>query len=403
MRKRSRVCASDAVQNGIQDELAVASSIIENDQTLLGEPVTDMGQESFLHYPLADVLPTAGTALDIAPGIRWLRMPLPFALNHINLWLLRDHDEEGREGWTIVDCGITNDETRTAWAQIFANELQGLPVLRVIVTHMHPDHIGLAHWLTEHWNCRLWISATDWNAARMASVSTTGVGGNSAADFFASHGLVDPQSLDRIRARGRYYPTMVPAVPAQFCRLFDGLQLRIGDHTWRSIVGYGHAPEHIALYCPDIAGPGDEGQTNSGVLISGDMLLPRISTNVSVFDSEPEANPLPMYLASIQRLAELPADTLVLPSHGKPFYGLRTRVAQLQAHHEERLGVAFDACRKHPCSAADLLEVLFKRRLDLHQTTFAMGESIAHLHMLWRASQLRRTCDTDGVLRFAAV
>ncbi len=349
-----------------------------------------MNRESFLRYPLAEALPTAGTALEVAPGIRWLRMPLPFALNHINLWLLRDRDEEGRDGWTIVDCGITDEHTRTAWTQVFANELQGLPVLRVIATHMHPDHIGLAHWLTAHWNCRLWISATDWNAARMASLSTTGVGGDRAAAFFASHGLVDAESLDKIRARGRYYPTMVPAVPAQFCRLYDGLQLKIGDRIWRCIVGYGHAPEHMSLY-------------SETLLISGDMLLPRISTNVSVFDSEPEANPLPMYLTSIRRLAELPADTLVLPSHGKPFYGLHTRVDQLEAHHDERLAAALKACRERPCSAADLLELLFKRRLDLHQTTFAMGESIAHLHMLWRAGQLRRTRDADGVLRFAAV
>ncbi|MFZ1625786.1 MAG: MBL fold metallo-hydrolase [Gammaproteobacteria bacterium] len=362
-----------------------------------------MSEESFLRYPLADTLPAPGTALEIAPGIRWLRMPLPFALNHINLWLLRDQDEEGREGWAIVDCGISDDDTRAAWTQVFTNELQGLPVLRVIVTHMHPDHIGLAHWLTEQWNCRLWISATDWNTARLGSLSVTGVGGESAAAFFASHGLIDPESLGKIRARGSYYSTMVPAVPSQYRRLIDGLQLETTDHSWRCIVGYGHAPEHIALYCPDMAGQGDDGQVASGILISGDMLLPRISTNVSVFDSEPEANPLPMYLASIRRLAELPADTLVLPSHGKPFYGIRTRIEQLEAHHEERLAVALNACQKHPCSAAELLEVLFKRRLDLHQTTFAMGESIAHLHMLWRAGQLRRVRGTDGVIRFSAV
>ena len=359
----------------------------------MANPVADMSLESHLRYPLAEALPRPGTALEITPSIRWLRMPLPFALNHINLWLLRDRDEEGRDGWAIVDCGITDEITRAAWTQVFANELQGLPVLRVIVTHMHPDHIGLSHWLTAHWNCQLWISATDWHAAQMASLSTTGVGGNSAADFFASHGLVDPESQDKIRARGRYYPTMVPAVPAQFCRLVDGQQLAIGAHSWRCIVGHGHAPEHISLYA----------ETPDPVLISGDMLLPRISTNVSVFASEPEANPLPMYLASIRKLAELPADTLVLPSHGKPFHGLHTRIEQLRAHHEERLAVAMDACRQRPCSAADLLEVLFKRRLDLHQTTFAMGESIAHLHMLWRAGQLRRTRASDGVLRFVAV
>lgn len=360
--------------------------------------------EKHLRYPLGKDLPARGTALDVAPGIRWLRMPLPFALDHINLWLLRDRDEEGREGWTIVDCGITSDDTRAAWTRIFANELQDLPVLRVIVTHMHPDHIGLAHWLTEHWNCRLSISATDWNAARIASQSTTGVGGNSAADFFASHGLVDPESLDQIRARGRYYPTMVPAVPAQFCRLFDGMQLQIGGQAWRCIVGYGHAPEHMSLYreASSASGRAQEDSAGSPVLISGDMLLPRISTNVSVFDSEPEANPLPMYLASIRKLAGLPADTLVLPSHGKPFFGLQTRVDQLQAHHDARLAETLKACGERPCSAADLLAVLFRRRLDLHQTTFAMGESIAHLHMLWRAGQLRRIRGADGVQRFTA-
>ncbi|MBM4221616.1 MAG: MBL fold metallo-hydrolase, partial [Gammaproteobacteria bacterium] len=325
------------------------------------------------------------------PGVRWLRMPLPFALNHINLWLLRDRDEDGRDGWAVVDCGITDEATRSAWTQVFADELQGLPVLRVIVTHMHPDHIGLAHWLTGHWDCRLWISATDWHAAWMASQSTTGVGGNSAADFFASHGLVDPEAQDKIRARARYYPTMVPAVPAQFCRLVDGQQLSIGAHSWRCIVGYGHAPEHMSLYMGALP-----------MLIAGDMLLPRISTNVSVFASEPEANPLPMYLASIRKLAGLPADTLVLPSHGKPFLGLHARIRQLEAHHDERLAATLQACRARPCSAADLLAVLFSRKLDLHQTTFAMGESIAHLHMLWRAGQLRRSHDADGVLRFIA-
>ena len=165
--------------------------------------------EQQLEYPLGEVLPAPGTALEVAPGVRWVRMALPFALNHINLWLLRDR-QDGRDGWTIVDCGITNEPTRAAWQQVFAGAIDGLPVLRVVVTHMHPDHIGLAHWLTERWSddddeCRLWISATDWNAARMASQSTTGFGGESAAAFFASHGLTDPDSIAKVRARSNYY------------------------------------------------------------------------------------------------------------------------------------------------------------------------------------------------------
>ena len=159
--------------------------------------------ESKLAYPLGDTLPATGEAIELAPGVRWLRMPLPFALDHINLWLLRDRSDDGREGWAIVDCGVANETTRAAWEQVFAHHLDGLPVLRVIVTHMHPDHIGNAHWLTERWGCRLWISATDWNAARIASQSTTGFGGDDAAAFFGEHGLVDPDALAKVRGARR--------------------------------------------------------------------------------------------------------------------------------------------------------------------------------------------------------
>lgn len=360
-------------------------------------------QESALHYPFGDTLPATGTVLDVAPGVRWLRMPLPFALDHINLWLLRDR-MDGQDGWTIVDCGVANDTTRAAWETLFEHELQGLPVLRVIVTHMHPDHIGLAHWLCERWStperggaaaslgakdCRLWISATDWNAARVASQTTTGFGGEGAARFFALHGLTDPAALDKVRGRSGYYAGMVPQVPRQYRRLMDGMDVTIGGHAWRCISGYGHAPEHIALHCADL-----------GVLISGDMVLPRISTNVSVIDIEPEADPLPLYLASIERLRALPAQTLVLPSHGKPFTGLHTRIDQLQQHHDDRFADVLAACAERPHSAADLLPVLFKRSLDLHQTTFAMGESVAHLHALLSQGRLAPVPQADGVLRF---
>ena len=346
--------------------------------------------EHQLQYPFGDRLPAPGEALEVAPGVKWLRMGLPFALDHINLWLLRD-TLDGRAGWTVVDCCITRDETKAQWERVFATQLDGLPILRVIVTHMHPDHIGLAHWLCERWNAPLWISATDYNAARMASQNTTGFGGDTAARFFASHGLNDPESLQKIRGRANYYPDMVPAVPPSFRRMMDGDVVGIGGRGWRCISGYGHAPEHISLYCEELE-----------VLISGDMMLPRISTNVSVYDIEPESDPLTLFLASIDKLKPLPQDTLVLPSHGKPFRGLHARIAQLHAHHDERLAEVVDACRARPCSAADVMPVLFKRALDLHQTTFAMGESVAHLHALWHAGRLARTRGSDGVWRFAA-
>ena len=345
--------------------------------------------EQQLNYPLADTLPASGTTIEVAPGVRWLRMVLPFQLDHINLWLLRDR-QDGVEGWTIVDCGISNDATRAAWETIFANELQGLPVLRLIVTHMHPDHIGLAHWLTERWGVRMWVSATDYNTARLASGSTTGFGGVATARFMASHGLTDAESQTQIKARTNYYANMVPRMPTSFRRLMDGDTLRIGDRAWVCHAGYGHAPEHMSLHCAEL-----------GTLISGDMVLPRISTNVSVHETEPESNPLTLYLDSIKRMKALPPDTLVLPSHGRPFTGLHTRIDQLVAHHDERFADVIKACAEGPQNAADLLMLLFRRKLDLHQTTFAMGESVAHLHALWLAGQLTRTLDADGIYRFS--
>jgi glyoxylase-like metal-dependent hydrolase (beta-lactamase superfamily II) len=348
--------------------------------------------EQQLHYPLGETLPGSGQTLEVAPGVRWIRMGLPFALNHINLWLLRD-EIDGQSGWTIVDCCIARDESKAQWEAIFATQLEGLPVLRVVVTHMHPDHIGLAHWLCERWNVRLWVSATDFNTAHLALTSTTGFGGDNTAKFFASHGLVDLESLQQIRARTGYYSSMVPDVPHSFTRLMDGMNLHIGGRRWRCISGYGHAPEHIALYCEDAALP-------APVLISGDMMLPRISTNISVYDTEPESNPLALFLASIDKFKALAPDTLTLPSHGKPFEGLHTRIQQLQDHHRDRLDEVIEACTANPCSAADILPVMFKRPLDLHQTTFAMGEAIAHLHLLWFEGRVKRCMSADGIYRF---
>lgn len=347
-----------------------------------------------LSDPIGGPLPQPGEAREIAPGLRWLRMPLPFALDHINLWLLRDR-LDGRAGWTAVDCGIDSPAIREAWSQVIAQGMDGLPLLRVVVTHMHPDHIGLAHWLCEQattptQDCRLWISATDWHAARLASQATTGYGGERAAAFFARHGLTDPDAVAQVRARGNYFGSMVPRVPDSFRRLMDGQRLQTDGLSWQLMAGHGHAPEHMALYA-----------AQTGWLISGDMVLPRISTNVSVIDLEPEADPLALYLASLARWRALPADTWVLPSHGRPFIGLHTRIAQLEQHHAERLAETRATCTERPCSAADLLPVLFRRKLDLHQTTFAMGEAIAHLHALWHRGELQRHRDGEGIWRFS--
>ena len=344
--------------------------------------------EQELHYPLGNTLAPVGQALQVAEGVHWIRMALPFALDHINLWLLKDRID-GVEGWTIVDCCLDNPQARNQWSEVFANCLNGLPVLRVIATHMHPDHLGLAHWLCAHWQVPLWISATDYHTAKNLIAITPSHDGQQAIGFFKSHGLQDESVHDALRDRTLQFGHMVPALPRQFVRLYDGLALHIDGRAWHCISGYGHAPEHIALHCPTL-----------NILISGDMVLPRISSNISVYDSEPESNPLQMFLDSLDKFAHLPADCLVLPSHGKPFTGLHQRITQLKHHHAERLADIMTACPATGFTANDVLPVLFKREMDAHQITFALGESLAHLHCLWFAGDLSRQLRPDGVYSF---
>jgi glyoxylase-like metal-dependent hydrolase (beta-lactamase superfamily II) len=345
-----------------------------------------------LDYAFGDTLPAIGALQNVAPGVFWLRMPLPFALNHINLWLLSDDFDADHAktagGWTVVDCGVATDPTRAAWGTVFASGLQDLPIQRVLATHCHPDHVGLAHWLCDRWQAPLWMTTGEYGFARMMSAALPGVDGTAALPHFRRHGLDDAALLEQLAARKSYYPSLVPSMPASYTRMQDGQTIAIGAHQWRIITGFGHSPEHAALYCVEL-----------NLLISGDMVLPRISTNVSVFAIEPEANPLQLYLDSLEKFADLPAQTLVLPSHGKPFRGLHTRIAQLREHHALRLAEVMQACAEWQ-SAADIVPLMFRRELDVHQISFALGEALAHLHLLFHDALLRRETSSDGVVRF---
>jgi glyoxylase-like metal-dependent hydrolase (beta-lactamase superfamily II) len=314
-------------------------------------------------------------------------MPLPFALDHINLWLL-DDEVERRKGYALVDCGAGTDATRAAWEQVIAGAMAGAPLLRVFATHCHPDHVGLSGWLCERFGAPFWTSAAEFGFARMMAAALPGVDGPSAIPHFQRHGLVDAALLEQMRSRKNYYPSLVPAVPASYTRLQDGQQVAIGGRSWRVITGFGHSPEHVSLYA-------EEGK----ILISGDMVLPRISTNVSVFAVEPEGDPLTQYLTSLDKFAGLPDDTLVLPSHGKPFRGLHVRIQQLREHHVARLEEVRAACTV-PRSAVDIVPLMFRRPLDAHQLSFAAGEALAHLHKLWYDGILRRVTGGDGIIRF---
>ena len=345
-----------------------------------------MDRRTSLHYPI-EHRPESGETLAVAPGIAWIRMPLPFALDHVNLWLLDDDD-----GYTIVDSGIALDSIKDLWDRILANVCHDRPVKRLIVTHFHPDHLGLAQWLQCKLELPIWVTQGEFLTARAVYEQMPGYSVAAMLKQFQRHGLDRPR-LDALAARGNGYRRVVPELPSTYRRIFDGEEFQIGANRWRVMVGYGHSPEHAALYCKAL-----------GIMISGDMLLPRISTNISVLAATPDADPLGWFLESLARYAHLPADTLVLPSHGRPFRGLRERVAQLSAHHAERCDALLAECGAHagPRSAGELLQTLFPRELDTHQVMFAMGEAIAHLNHLEQRALLQRIEGEDGIIRFAA-
>jgi len=339
-----------------------------------------------LQYPWPQT-PEPATTIEVAPGIHWLSMPLPFALDHINLWIVQDIDEKEQGGWTIVDTGIGNAQTRGLWEKLLE---RFQPIKRVILTHYHPDHAGNAAWLCQRFGVELWTTQGEYLTAHAVAASAAGYTTDAVLSVFRRNGLEDSR-IAAMSGRGNRYKQLVPDFPHSYRRIIEGDRVRIGRHDWLAIVGHGHAPEHLSLYCEAL-----------NVVIAGDMLLSTISTNVSVWSIDPEGDPLRLFLDSIARYRALPPDMLVLPSHGKPFRGAHERVAQLEAHHRERFAELKQELGKGERSAGELLPVLFKRPLDAHQTFFAMGEAIAHLHYLYYAGEARRAAGADGIMRYAA-
>ena len=329
-----------------------------------------------LDYPYPDT-PAPGETIEVAPGVRWLSMPLPFALDHINLWLVGD---------TIVDTGIGDAATRGLWEQI----LVGKEIRRVVLTHYHPDHAGNAAWLVQKFGAEFWTTQGEYLTAHAVRASSAGYTTEAVLDVFRKNGLASERAAT-MSGRGNRYAALVPEFPLSYRRIIDGDRVKMGGHEWRAFIGHGHAPEHLSLYCEAL-----------NVVIAGDMLLSTISTNVSVWSIDPEGDPLRLFLESLQRYRELPEDVLVLPSHGKPFRGAHVRVGELESHHEKHFAKLLEALKEKSLSAGELLGLLFRRPLDAHQTFFAMGEAIAHLHYLYYAGRLKRANGPDGIMRYAA-
>ena len=339
-----------------------------------------------LEFPVA-APPLPGEAIEIAPGVLWLRMPLPFALDHINLWLLVDDD-----GMTLVDCGFGDAPTRALWERHFTTTLESRPIRRIIATHYHPDHLGNGAWMSKRFSVPVAMTCAEFLTGHAVAGQFAGHSAEATLGLFRRHGMSDGD-LAALAERSNSYRRGVPELPEAFDRIVDGETRHAARTAWRIIIGRGHSPEHASLYSAE-----------RGVLIAGDMLLPKISTNVSVGAAEPDGDPLARFLESITAFDSLPPDTLVLPSHGLPFRGIPLRVAQLHAHHTARLGeleAAVEASAT-PLCAAELVPVLFRRELDIHQRYFAMGEAIAHLNHLWRSGRLDRRVAADRTLRFAS-
>jgi glyoxylase-like metal-dependent hydrolase (beta-lactamase superfamily II) len=311
-------------------------------------------------------------------------MVLPFALNHINLWLLEDGD-----GWTIVDTGLATDETIDAWQKILAGIVGGRPIKRVIVTHMHPDHIGLAGWLVGKTGASLCISRTEYFHCRYLLDYSHEDAPEEAIRFYQSAGFSD-QQMDFYRAHFGRYGEQVRSLPHSFQRLKGGQLVVIGGHQWQVLIGEGHSSEHVCLFCPDL-----------NLLISGDQILPAITSNVSVWPTEPEANPLEDWLASCARLKQaLPSDVLVLPAHGRPFVGARQRLQQLIDGHEQSLVDLEQACVS-PLRVIDTFELLFRNAVDRGTLIFATGEGFAHLNCLLARGRLEVRVDRQGVKHYS--
>ena len=336
-------------------------------------------------YPHAQG-PEEGTTLEVAPGVHWVRMRMPFPPEHINLWLLADGD-----GWTIVDCGLGLETTRAAWDRIFAERLGSRPVTRVIVTHFHPDHVGNAAWLAARWGVEVWMTQAEWLSARALYAPSGDDDIAVKLDFYRRNG-VGAAELEAMRTpHNVFFRRMVPELPARFVRLRHGQDVAIDGRRWRVVVGRGHAPEHACLWCEEL-----------GVLIAGDMLLPRISPNVSVWANEPLGDPLAEFLASLDGLAAVGQDALVLPAHGLPYHGATARVAALRAHHATHLDAIAAALSEAPRHAVGCFPLLFRREIGAANMGLALGEAVAHLHRLEAAGRVGRETGADGVHRFRA-
>ena len=324
--------------------------------------------------------PALGEPVQVAEGVYWVRFAMPMSLDHINLWLLRDVD-----GWCVVHTCLNIGAARKQWEALFEGFMEGRPVTRVICTHLHPDHVGLAGWICERFGCDLWMSRAEFLMCKNLVADTGREAPDAALRFYRAAGFDESQLGDYTKRFGRF-GMAVYTLPDSYHRMQAGETIRIDERYWQLVHGSGHSPEHIALYCPALK-----------LLISGDQVLPRITPNVSVFPTEPNGDNLRAWLRTSAQIRDtLPDDVLVLPAHEAPFYGLHIRLTQIIEGHERDLDRLWEHLSE-PRRAVDCFGPLFRRKIDDNSIQLAIGETLAHLNCLMGRRLVHRERDEHGV------
>ncbi|MEW6257616.1 MAG: MBL fold metallo-hydrolase [Pseudomonadota bacterium] len=333
---------------------------------------------------MGDRVEDAPRLTELAPGLLRIRLALAFPPSEVSAWLLRTQD-----GWTLIDCGVDDPPTRALFEAVLADPLlEGAPVTRLLITHFHPDHVGLGGWLAARTGAPIHMSRVEWLQARLILADPPE---RALAAYLDQYALCDaPQSfLDHMRRRGLLYRKWVGELPYAYAAIREHDTFHMAGSAWRAMMGEGHAPEMVCLH-----------SIERGMLIAADQILPRISPHIGLHPADLDADPLGAYLSSLAKFEPLPAETLVLPSHGEPFTGLHARITALKDHHAERLARLLDFCAQ-PRTAMETTTVLF-RSLGPEQIGFGLSEALAHLRHLVCRGAMRQSID-GSVWRFERV
>ncbi len=324
--------------------------------------------------------PEPGAAVEVAPDILWLRLPLPMALNHVNVYALRD-----RDGWTLIDTGLNAAGCRAAWEAALDGPLAGVPVARVLVTHHHPDHVGLAGWFQGN-GAELLMTRTAWLFARMLTLDEQERATPEQVAFWQEAGMA-PDILEKRKGERPFnFADVVAPMPLGFTRIDEGQRLRLAGRDWIVRLGHGHAPDHATLW----SGDGD-------LVIGGDQLLPSISPNLGVYATEPMADPVADWIAACRKLRPFATERqLVLPGHKLPFTGLPDRLRQMIENHDHALARLRGHLAQAPRTAAECFPPLYKRKIDEGTYGLALVEAVAHLNHLYHRGEAARARRDDG-------